>query len=57
MDDGVEENESGEEAGMEEREVDEGGGAEGMSDTDEGEGHFGPEVVDHVEQVAGMVVP
>lgn len=42
---------------MDEREVDERGTTEGVSDANEGEGHLGPEVVDHVEEIAGVVAP
>lgn len=42
---------------MDEREVDERSCAEGVPDAYKGEGHLGPEVVDHVEEVAGVVAP
>ena len=42
---------------MHEGEIAEHVGAEGMTYADEGHGHFGAEVVDHVEEITGVVVP
>lgn len=42
---------------MDEGEVAEGVGAEGVTYSDDGEGHFGAKLVDHVEEVTGMVTP
>ena len=54
---GVEQNEGGEETWVDEGEVAEGIGAEGVAYSDDGEGHLGAELVDHVKEVTGMVTP
>lgn len=57
LDDGVDEDEAGEEGGVHEREVDHVVAAEGVANAEDGGGHGVAEDVGQVEEVAGVVKP